>query len=101
LEFVEETSKIMLLNEFEILYWFLLLERYLKVFSSDRDAVRLITARKVRLLFFLGGMFVKKFFLQSQNSKSQSGHEKRLEQIRCIEAYLKEYHYSNFEQAYD
>ena len=29
LEYVEETSKIMLMNDFELLYWFHVLERYL------------------------------------------------------------------------
>ena len=29
LEYVEETSKIMLMNEFELVYWYHLLDRYL------------------------------------------------------------------------
>lgn len=52
LEFVEETSKIMLMNEFELVYWYHLLDKYLSLFAYDRRAVQRISARSVRVLFF-------------------------------------------------
>ncbi len=44
LEYVEETSKIMLLSESELIYWFILLRRYLEILASDESAVQDITA---------------------------------------------------------
>ncbi len=61
LEYVEETSKIMLMNEFELVYWYHVLERYLRSFSTDPKAVRRTSAKSVRVLFFFAAMFVKKF----------------------------------------
>jgi len=52
LEFVEETSKIMIMNEFELIYWFHLLERFLTFVSGDSKAVANLTANSVRLIFF-------------------------------------------------
>jgi hypothetical protein len=44
LEYVEEVSKIMLLSESELIYWFILLKRYLEILASDDQAVKDITA---------------------------------------------------------
>lgn len=52
LEYVEETSKIMLMNEFELLYWFHLLQHYLTCYANDRRAVQQVNAKRVRLIFF-------------------------------------------------
>jgi hypothetical protein len=52
LEYVEETSKIMLMNEFELLFWYHVLERYLTEFAKDAVAAQNITGNAVRLLFF-------------------------------------------------
>jgi hypothetical protein len=35
LQFIEETSKIMMMNEFELLYWFDLMKTYLKCFKKN------------------------------------------------------------------
>jgi hypothetical protein len=52
LEYVEDTSKIMLMNEFELLYWFNILVYYFTQYSQDAKAVQNITAKTVRLVFF-------------------------------------------------
>lgn len=44
LEYVEEVSKIMLLSEFELTYWYLVLERYLTFLAENVEDVREITA---------------------------------------------------------
>ena len=56
----------MLMNEFELVYWYHVLERYLRLFSSDPKAVRRISAKGVRVLFFFAAMFVKKFLAKNQ-----------------------------------
>jgi hypothetical protein len=44
LEYVEEVSKIMLLSEFELTYWYLVLQRYLTFLAANVEDVREITA---------------------------------------------------------
>jgi hypothetical protein len=44
LEYVEEVSKIMLLSEFELIHWYLVLERYLQRLADDVEDVKQITA---------------------------------------------------------
>lgn len=61
LDYVEEISKIFILNELELLFWCWILEHYLNKISSVESAVDNITGEKVRLLFFCAAMFVKKF----------------------------------------
>jgi ABC-type oligopeptide transport system substrate-binding subunit len=61
---VEEASKILLLNEFELLYWFNILVNYFTQYSQDDKAVEAITAKTVRLIFFQTGYFIKRFLMQ-------------------------------------
>ena len=44
LEYVEEVSKIMLLSEFELTYWYLVLQKYLTFMAENVEDVREITA---------------------------------------------------------
>ena len=48
LQFVEETAKIMLMNEFELLYWYHLMKTYLK---HIREGIN-FSKDSVRLFFF-------------------------------------------------
>ena len=57
--FVEETSKILLMNEQELIYWYHLMKTYLTRLDGDAK----FTHESVRLFFFQSAMFVKKFFL--------------------------------------
>lgn len=66
LEYVEEVSKIMLLNEMELTYWYLVLERYLTSLAQLVEDVREITANQIRIIFFQTAMFVKQFLLQTE-----------------------------------
>ena len=90
----------MLLSEFELLYWFHVLEKYLSGFAQDRPALQTVTANGIRLLFFQTAMFVKKFLMQMQLNDTPRLAQQRREQIVCIEAYLKTYHYRNFDEMY-
>lgn len=54
----------MLLNEFELLYWFNILVNYFTQYSQDDKAVEAITAKTVRLIFFQTGYFIKRFLMQ-------------------------------------
>lgn len=56
----------MLMSEFELFYWFHVLEKYLTGFAQDKQGVANVTANGVRLLFFQTAMFVKKFLMQLQ-----------------------------------
>ena len=62
LQFIEETSKIMLMNEFELLYWYDLMNKYLRCFKESAK----FNQEQIRLFFFLSSMFVKKFLYQKQ-----------------------------------
>ncbi len=44
LEYVEEVSKIMLLSELELTYWYLVLQKYLTCMAEYAEDVREITA---------------------------------------------------------
>ncbi|CDW79920.1 UNKNOWN [Stylonychia lemnae] len=98
LQYVEETAKITLINDFELLYWYHLMKKYLKKVPDNAN----LKNEQVRLFFFLTSMFIKNFLLKSQaqrqNPKLNMEHFST--QIRSIEAYIKVYHYSNFDQAY-
>lgn len=59
LEFVEETSKVLLMNELELVYWYHLMKTYLTRLDGDAR----FTRESVRLFFFMSAMFVKKFIL--------------------------------------
>ena len=98
LQFVEETSKILLLNEIQLVYWYHLMKTYLTRLNGDA----IFTLETVRLFFFESAMFVKKFLLQRQMSGSFTLPLTRIEQanIDSIEAYIKTYHYSNFDKVY-
>lgn len=102
LDYVQEISKIMLMNEFELLYWLDLLERYLIGMSADRHCVEDLNPTSVRLLFFFAAMYVKRFLFHYQKNDNLSDYVtgKRLNQITCIMAYVKAYHYSNFDEVY-
>lgn len=58
---VEETTKIMLMNEFELLYWFYLMKKYLKQVRAEPGQIHEDT---IRMFFFHSAMFVKRFLLQ-------------------------------------
>lgn len=100
LEYVEEVSKIMLMNEFELKYWLHVLERYLTEFAKDYQAAQNITANGVRLLFFQTAIYVKRFLAQMQKNLSPFASDYREHQINCILAYIQTYHYVNFMEKY-
>lgn len=70
LEYVEEASKILLLNEFELLFWYNILVNYFTQYSQDAKAVQAITAKTVRLIFFQTGYFIKRFLMQMQKTQN-------------------------------
>eukprot|EP00347_Sterkiella_histriomuscorum_P024521 403330818 len=98
LQFIEETAKIMLMNDIEILYWYQLMKKYLNAVKRECQ----LQCEQVRIFFFLTAMFAKTFLVKSQAKKTrrQGDMEQISIQIRSIEAYLKCYHYSNFDKAY-
>lgn len=104
LQFIEEAAKIMLINEIELLYWYHLMVTYLEQLDDNAN----INYESIRLFCFLSGMFVKKFLFQYQKLKGLVGDnspfifskDKLEEQIVSIEAYIKAYHYSNFDKVY-
>ena len=60
LQFVEETSKILLMQEIELAYWYHLTKTYLR----RLDGAARVSQATVRLMFFQTAMFVKRFLLQ-------------------------------------
>ncbi|TNV83044.1 hypothetical protein FGO68_gene16524 [Halteria grandinella] len=100
LEYVEEISKIMLMNEFELLYWYHVLEKYLTEFAKDPIAAQNISANAVRLLFFQTAVYVKRFLMFMQGNSSANASKYREHQIQCIMAYIQTYHYVNFQEKY-
>jgi len=59
LQFVDETSKILLMNEIELVYWYFLMKKYLTIVKNEAK----YSHDSVRLFFFETAMFVKKFLL--------------------------------------
>eukprot|EP00347_Sterkiella_histriomuscorum_P022834 403336976 len=98
LQAIEETSKIMLMNEFELLYWYDLMRTYLVHLKESAQ----FSQESVRLFFFQCAMFVKRFLFQIQQGKNVNPEclQRFKIQIDSIEAYIKAYHYSNFDTAY-
>lgn len=94
----------MLINEVELLYWYHLMVTYLEQLDGNAN----INYESIRLFFFLSGMFVKKFMHQHQKGRQLAGENspfifskfKLEEQIISVEAYIKAYHYSNFDVIY-
>ena len=66
LQFVEETAKIMLLNEFALMYWYHLMKKYLTFVDEEAR----LTHEQVRLFFFETAFFVKTFLYESQKAKA-------------------------------
>ncbi|CDW84749.1 UNKNOWN [Stylonychia lemnae] len=97
LQSIEETSKIMLMNEFELLYWYDLMRTYLNNLKIAK-----FTQESVRLFFFLSAMFVKRFLYQQQMQYAfpEENMNRFKYQIESVEAYIKAYHYSNFDSVY-
>ena len=60
------------------------------------------TADIIRLIFFQCAMHIKKFLLFQYKVKGLDLYqfERRKEQIECIESYIKEYHFKNFDEVY-
>jgi len=102
LSFIEETQKIMLMNEIELVYWKIVLQKYLQAFANDQNAMKSQTAEIIRLIFFQCAMHIKKFLLLQYKVKGLDLYhsERRKEQIECIESYIKEYHFKNFDEVY-
>lgn len=102
LSFIEETQKIMLMNEIELVYWKIVLQKYLQAFANDPHALKSQTADIIRLIFFQCAMHIKKFLLLQYKAKGLDIYhfERRKEQIECIESYIKEYHFKNFDEVY-
>ena len=102
LSYIEETSKIMLMNEIELVYWKIVLQKYLQEYANYGKNLDKLTGDVVRQIFFHCAMHVKKFLLQQYKLKGLglSHLERRQYQIDCIEAYIKEYHYKNFDEVY-
>ena len=59
LEFVQDTSKTLLLNELELLYWYHALKRFLKSVNGDPR----FTYDSLRLFFYQCGVYVKRVLL--------------------------------------
>ena len=97
----------MLINEFEILYWFHLMRKYLQILCKVPTKNN-FTSDSVRLFFFQTAMFVKRFLYKSQEirgflgsgSPFKNSKSRFKDQIESIEAYIKTYHYSNFDEVY-
>lgn len=68
LHFVEETSKIALMKEIEIAYWYHLMKTYLKKLDGEAR----FTTESVRLFFFNTAIFVKKFLYQRQMAEGRT-----------------------------
>jgi len=102
LSFIEETQKIMLMNEIELVYWKIVLQKYLQAFANDQNAMKSQTAEIIRVIFFQCAMHIKKFLLLQYKVKGLDLYhsERRKEQIECIESYIKEYHFKNFDEVY-
>ena len=66
---MEETSKIMLINEMELLYWYDLMKKYLSKIADNED----FSGEKVKLFFFESAIFVKRFLFQTQTSRGYIG----------------------------
>jgi hypothetical protein len=56
---VDETSKILLMNEIELVYWYFLMKKYLTIVKNEAK----YSHNSVRLFFFETAIFVKKFLL--------------------------------------
>lgn len=69
LQYVEETSKIMLINELELLYWYDLMNKYLRKIKINET----FNGDSVKLFFFQSAMFVKKFLYYQQVEKGYVG----------------------------
>ena len=102
LSFIEDTQKIMLMNEIELVYWKIVLQKYLQAFANDQNAMKSQTADIIRLIFFQCAMHIKKFLLLQYKVKGLDPchFDRRKEQIECIESYIKEYHFKNFDEVY-
>jgi len=61
LEYVSDTSKILMLEEIELVYWYHLMKTYLSKLNGEAR----FTEESVQLFFFQAGFFVKKFLLQT------------------------------------
>lgn len=57
LQYIEETSKILLINEYELLYWFNFMTYYLGEVKQNAN----FNSEMIKLFFFQSAMFVKKF----------------------------------------
>jgi len=93
----------MLMNEIELVYWKIVLQKYLTAFGSDSNALNASNGETIRQIFFQCAMHVKKFLLSQYKLKylNEAHFERRLQQIQCIEAYIKEYHFKNFDEVYN
>jgi hypothetical protein len=60
LEYVTDTSKILMLEEIELIYWYHLMKTYLSKLNGEAR----FSEESVQLFFFQAGIFVKKFLLQ-------------------------------------
>ena len=63
LSYIEETQKIMLMNELELVYWKIVLQKYLTAFGNDTNALDACNGDTIRQTFFHCAMHVKKFLL--------------------------------------
>ena len=68
--------------------------------AKDQRAAHSLTTTSVRLLFFQTAIYVKRFLALMQKVRSPHTSQQRTEQINCIMAYIKTYHYINFEEMY-
>jgi hypothetical protein len=64
LSYIEEASKIMLMNEIELVYWKIVLQKYFHAFANKNEKeLRSSSGDMVRQIFFHCAMHVKKFLL--------------------------------------
>ncbi len=99
-EYVQETSKILLINEYECAFWYHLMKTYLTRVNGDA----VFTMESVKLFFFQSAMFVKYFLhhraLQTQRPFFSLINESEQTKLQSIEAYIKAYHFTNFDDVY-
>ena len=105
LEFVQDTSKTLLFQEVELLYWYHALKTFLKRVNGDPR----FNYDSLRLFFYQSGVYVKRVLLKQIRIKLEKNPTSKLLQkrvasetlvIASIQVYIKAYLYENFDLVY-
>ena len=98
LDFVQDTSKTVLLHELELIYWYHTMKTYLKRVNGDPE----FSFETLKLFFFQSAIYVKKVLLYqlklrlAKNPMGKALQDRvhtESEVIACLMAYIKTYHY--------